>query len=75
LSGADLSALACPAHALKGASRTIGARQLADACEALELAARRADLEAARAAVGRAGDAWDELRPALENILVVEIQQ
>jgi two-component system, sensor histidine kinase and response regulator len=75
LSAADPSALACPAHALKGASRTIGARQLADACEALELAARRADLEAARAAAGRAGDAWDELRPALENILVVEIQQ
>jgi signal transduction histidine kinase/DNA-binding response OmpR family regulator len=65
----DLTALAAPAHALKGASRTIGAKHLAEACEALEKAARSTDPEAASAAGARALAAWEQLRSALENLL------
>jgi PAS domain S-box-containing protein len=71
----DFAALGLPAHSLKGASRTIGAKPLADACEALEAAARRGDPEAAAAAAMTVHDAWERLRPALESLLVVEIEK
>jgi CheY-like chemotaxis protein len=75
LAAGDLVALLAPAHALKGASRSIGASALADACERLERAAHRADPEAAAAAGIAATAAWEQLRPALESLLVVEIEK
>jgi PAS domain S-box-containing protein len=75
LAASNLAALATPAHALKGASRTIGAKHLADACEALERAARRVDAESAAAAGTRAREAWEQLRSVLEDLLVVEIEK
>ena len=48
--------MAAEAHGLKGISRTIGADDLADACE-LEDAARRGDLTTAPAAASRLLDA------------------
>jgi len=73
LRNSDARALAAESHALNGISRTIGAEDLAEACVQLENAARCAELEAAAAVAARLGDAWEKVRIALENLLVVEI--
>jgi len=73
LRNSDARALAAESHALNGISRTIGAEDLAEPCVQLENAARCAELEAAAAVAARLGDAWEKVRIALENLLVVEI--
>jgi HPt (histidine-containing phosphotransfer) domain-containing protein len=45
----DWPAVASISHRMKGASRTVGATPLADACEALEFAARASDAHAVTA--------------------------
>ena len=51
--------MAAEAHGLKGISRTIGADELADACEALEEAAQRADLHGIEGLAAQVNAAWD----------------
>jgi two-component system, sensor histidine kinase and response regulator len=69
----DAPRIAGEAHGLKGISRTIGADDLADACQALEDAAHRGDLDTARARTFRVVDAWEAVRAALESFDEVEI--
>jgi HPt (histidine-containing phosphotransfer) domain-containing protein len=68
----DYRELCAQAHALKGISRTIGAEKLARACAGLEVAGNRKDLEAATHEAEHLGTAWDEVKIALEDYLVVE---
>jgi two-component system sensor histidine kinase/response regulator len=75
IASGDVRALATHAHGLKGISRTIRAQNLADACELLEDSGRRGDLEAAAALAARVGDAWEQVRAVLEQLLVVEIEK
>jgi len=75
LRNGDLPALAAQAHALKGIGRTIGAADLAEACKQLESAGICAELNVAATAATRLGDAWERVRTALENLLVVEIEK
>ena len=63
----DARMLASEAHGLKGISRTIGADDLADACQALEDAAHQGDFRRARTETARIGDAWEVVRAALES--------
>jgi len=44
----DLTAAAEAAHALKGSSRQLGLNEMADACSAVEVAAKRGELDNAR---------------------------
>ncbi len=67
MQAADARALANEAHGLKGISRTIGARDLAEACQSLEDAAMRGDFQEAETETGRVVDAWDVVRVALES--------
>jgi HPt (histidine-containing phosphotransfer) domain-containing protein len=60
--------LAEEAHGLKGISQTIGAREHASACAAIEDAARRGDLGLAATEVTRVGALWQRLRFTLEQI-------
>jgi len=75
LRNGDLRALAAEAHALNGISRTIGAADLAKACKQLETAGIRAELNAAATAATRLGEAWERVRTALENLLVLEVEK
>jgi signal transduction histidine kinase/CheY-like chemotaxis protein len=59
--------VAIEAHGLKGISRTIGAHELADACQLLEEAGRRGDLSGAGPVAARIDVAWVRLRAALEQ--------
>lgn len=70
----DAPTLANEAHGLKGISRTIGAGDLADACQALEDAAHRGDLKEAEVEIRRIGDAWEVVRAALESFDEIAIQ-
>jgi two-component system sensor histidine kinase/response regulator len=67
LRAGDEQMLAKEAHSLKGISRTIGADDLADACQAMEDAALQGDLQGAKAETTRLGDAWEVVRAALES--------
>jgi CheY-like chemotaxis protein/HPt (histidine-containing phosphotransfer) domain-containing protein len=71
----DLKALAAEAHALNGISRTVGAEDLAEVCKQLETAGRRADLKAASTPATRLGDAWEQVRNALERLQLVEVEK
>jgi HPt (histidine-containing phosphotransfer) domain-containing protein len=62
----DAPGASTEAHGLKGIAATIGADRLAEPSGALERAARRGDLSAARAAFDRVRDAWAELQPILD---------
>ncbi len=68
LGAADPESLTDAAHGLKGISRTIGADELADACEALEDAARRADLHGIEGLAAQVDAAWDRVRTALQQL-------
>ncbi len=70
----DLRALAAEAHALTGISATIGAVDLAEACKRVESAARRAELNAAATHATRLVVVWEQVRTALENLLVVKVE-
>ena len=63
----DARRVAAEAHGLKGISRTIGAADLAAACEALEHTAHQGDLRGAAADAARVGVAWEPVRAALEE--------
>jgi HPt (histidine-containing phosphotransfer) domain-containing protein len=67
LRSGDQRRLTAEAHGLKGISRTIGADDLAAACEDLEHALRRGDLTAAAPGVVRIDSAWAALQVALEH--------
>lgn len=47
----DLTATAEAAHALKGSSRQLGLTAMADACQAVEMASKKGELDASRALV------------------------
>ena len=70
----DLRALAAEAHALKGISATLGAVELAEACNRVESAARDADLKAAATHATRLVVVWEQVRTVLENLLVVKVE-
>jgi CheY-like chemotaxis protein len=67
LHSGDACRLAAEAHGLKGISRTIGADDLADACQAMEDAAHQGDLRGAGAEARRVDDAWERLQAAFEH--------
>ncbi len=69
----DAHRLASEAHGLKGICRTIGATELADACQNLESAARDGQLEDTGPMVARIEDAWGTVRSALEALLTSEV--
>jgi PAS domain S-box-containing protein len=73
LAAADPDRVAVEAHGLKGISRTIGADELADACDALERSARDADLRGAEPLAARVDAAWGRVRAALEPLVEVEV--
>ncbi len=60
--------LADAVHGLKGISRTIGADDLAAACQALEDVAHQGNLHRARAEAARIGDIWKLVRDVLESV-------
>jgi two-component system, sensor histidine kinase and response regulator len=62
--------LATQAHALRGISRTIGAVDLATICAELEDVTNRGDHKAAATAAVRLGDAWEQVRTALEQLVL-----
>ena len=69
----DCAELAYQAHALKGISRTIGAERMALACMEFERVSRSSDLESACVPQAAAlATAWEEVKAALEDFLVVE---
>jgi len=67
LHAGDPRRLAAEAHGLKGISRTIGAEDLAAACERLELTARQGDLAVASPEFARIDGSWATLQVALER--------
>ena len=69
----DAAMLAAEAHGFKGISRTIGAGELADACEALEDAAHQADLETAKAVTKKIATAWEVVQYALKSFQELEV--
>ena len=69
----DAHRLASEAHGLKGICRTIGATEMAEACQSLEIAARDGRLEGAGAMVARLEAAWGTVRSALESLLISEV--
>jgi two-component system, sensor histidine kinase and response regulator len=73
LRSGDALLLAQEAHGLKGISRTIGALDLAVACEALEAAARHGDLALASTEAECIEIAWDRLRTALQRFVYSEV--
>jgi two-component system, sensor histidine kinase and response regulator len=73
LRSGDARKLAAEAHGLKGISRTIGAQDLAAACEALEGSARRGDLTVAASDAARIDGEWETLRLALERFTGSEV--
>ena len=56
------------AHGLKGISRTIGADELADACQVLEEAARRAERHGIEGLAAQVDVAWDRVRIELQPL-------
>ncbi len=75
LESGDVRGLTLHAHALSGISRTIGAVQLAALATNLEVAGRGADLVAAADLTTGLAVAWDQVRAALEQLLLVETQK
>jgi two-component system, sensor histidine kinase and response regulator len=70
----DYRELSAQAHALKGISRTIGAEKLALRCVDVERAADRNDSCSATRAAGDLASAWEAVKAALEDFLVVEVK-
>jgi HPt (histidine-containing phosphotransfer) domain-containing protein len=68
---AGANVVAALAHTLKGSARGIGAWQVAQAAEAVELAAPRPDQDVLAAAVERLAAAVDEARAAIATLLPV----
>jgi len=75
LESGDLRAVFAQAHALSGISRTIGAKHLATLATDMEAAGRAADPVAAANLASGLVAAWDQVRAALEQLLLVEIQK
>jgi PAS domain S-box-containing protein len=73
LHSGDAGKLAAEAHGLKGISRTIGAEDLANACEPLEDAARCYNFPAAATATARIVSIWETLRLALERFTCSQV--
>jgi CheY-like chemotaxis protein len=74
LQDGDLHAVAAHTHSLSGISRTIGADRLAEVCKKLESAARRGERETAESHAAQLGDAWENVRRALEVLRLVEVE-
>ncbi|HYC71129.1 MAG TPA: Hpt domain-containing protein [Opitutaceae bacterium] len=69
LAAADVPAITHLAHSIKGSCANFGATRLAAVSLAMELAAKRSDVPAARAAGPELVAAYDATRVALENFL------
>jgi len=61
----DLSKVERAAHALKGSSGNLGARQLQDACEQLQLQSHRGDLDGVRRTASQLATVFGEVQRAL----------
>jgi HPt (histidine-containing phosphotransfer) domain-containing protein len=61
----DLTGAAEAAHALKGSSRQLGLNEMADACAAVEAAAKRGDLDTSRAAAPTVVETYHQAATAL----------
>ncbi|MHB1558380.1 MAG: response regulator [Isosphaeraceae bacterium] len=67
LRAVDPHGVAVEAHGLRGISRTIGAEELADACEQLELAAGSAELVTIEALAANVDAAWARTRADIQR--------
>ncbi len=67
LRAVDPHRIAVEAHGLRGISRTIGADELADACEKLELAAGRAELATVEELAVQVDAAWTRTSSAIRH--------
>jgi two-component system, sensor histidine kinase and response regulator len=65
----DATMLSTEAHALLGISRTIGADVLAALCAEMENVVNQGDLAMAAIVGARLGDAWEQVRTALERLV------
>lgn len=61
----DLARVERAAHSLKGSSGNLGARQLQDACEQLQLLSHRGDLDGVRKAASQLLPVFGEVQHAL----------
>ena len=71
----DGVALAAHAHGLRGISQTIGATNLAALCAELENTAKHGDITAATAVAARVFDAWEQVRTALEELVLTGVDR
>lgn len=71
----DSRLLAAQSHALCGISRTIGAHDLAARCGELEDATNRSDVKAATATAAQVEFAWEQVRSALQELVMTGIQK
>jgi HPt (histidine-containing phosphotransfer) domain-containing protein len=69
----DTAVVATEAHSLKGASLTLGAAELADACRELEQTAGHADLAAIRNGSAPFLREWERVAETLNNYLGVGV--
>jgi two-component system, sensor histidine kinase and response regulator len=74
LERSDRRELMAQAHALKGISRTIGALELASACEKLEELANREDLSVAAREAATVAREWETVKSLLEGLVFAEIK-
>ena len=71
----DSRLLAAQSHALRGISQTIGAHDLAACCAELEDATNRGDAKAAAVAAVQVESAWEQLRCALQQVVMTGIEK
>jgi PAS domain S-box-containing protein len=74
LERSDRRELLAQAHAFKGISRTIGALELARACENLEELARGEDSRAAARQAATVALEWETVKSSLEGLVFAEIK-
>jgi HPt (histidine-containing phosphotransfer) domain-containing protein len=67
IAGGETAQLGREAHALKGASLTIGAKGMADICKQLENFGTAQSLEGAEAALARLDREFDRVKNEIEN--------
>jgi two-component system sensor histidine kinase/response regulator len=70
LKAGDLANLAAQVHALRGISKTIGARALSDLCGGLEDLANRGRIEGAACLAAQLGEEWYQVRTSLEQVVL-----